>query len=176
MKAVVRRIRRLEIRDGRMAEGFCRSDSVCDLVARSGHLRKSSRSVASYPIAGFNFVNLWQVPETTTDTQYRNLGARESNLSSTWAFENLAARVEWTAQEKGDGLGYDIQSFDDVGKEIFIEEDNSRSKDQVVPANRERAGVRRKIWGCLLDLSGIPIWPSRTPLQDLHPAGRSSRT
>ena len=28
---------------------------------------------------------------------------------------NLAAKVEWTARDRGDGLGYDIRSFDDAG-------------------------------------------------------------
>lgn len=34
---------------------------------------------------------------------------------------DLAARVEWTAKIRGDGLGYDIRSFDDAGREKFIE-------------------------------------------------------
>ena len=34
---------------------------------------------------------------------------------------DLAAKVEWTARDRGDGLGYDIRSFDDAGGERFIE-------------------------------------------------------
>ena len=33
----------------------------------------------------------------------------------------LANRVEWVARTKGDGLGYDILSFDNAGNEIWIE-------------------------------------------------------
>jgi len=35
---------------------------------------------------------------------------------------DLAEEVEWSSQEKGDGLGYDIRSFDaDYEKELFVE-------------------------------------------------------
>jgi nucleoid DNA-binding protein len=34
---------------------------------------------------------------------------------------DLAKDVEWTAKDRGDGLGYDIRSFDDNGREMFIE-------------------------------------------------------
>jgi nucleoid DNA-binding protein len=34
---------------------------------------------------------------------------------------DLAAKVEWTARDRGDGLGYDIRSYDDAGRERFIE-------------------------------------------------------
>lgn len=34
---------------------------------------------------------------------------------------DLAARVSWDSHTKGDGLGYDIASFDDDGNELFIE-------------------------------------------------------
>jgi hypothetical protein len=35
--------------------------------------------------------------------------------------QDLAARVEWTAKERGDGFGYDIASFDPDGTPIQIE-------------------------------------------------------
>lgn len=35
--------------------------------------------------------------------------------------EKLEEKVEWTSNIKGDGLGYDIQSFDDDGNTIYIE-------------------------------------------------------
>lgn len=35
--------------------------------------------------------------------------------------EDLALRVEWSAQVKGDGLGYDIHSFTASGADLFIE-------------------------------------------------------
>ena len=36
--------------------------------------------------------------------------------------EDLASEVEWTSQEKGDGAGYDIRSFDEnKDEELFIE-------------------------------------------------------
>lgn len=39
---------------------------------------------------------------------------------------DLAAQVEWTARNKGDGFGYDIGSFDDTGKQKFIEVKTTR--------------------------------------------------
>lgn len=33
----------------------------------------------------------------------------------------LADAVEWSSHERGDGLGYDVRSFDEAGEEIFIE-------------------------------------------------------
>ncbi len=35
--------------------------------------------------------------------------------------QDLARQVEWVAQTKGDGLGYDIASFDDRGDQRFVE-------------------------------------------------------
>lgn len=34
---------------------------------------------------------------------------------------DLATKVEWTARDRGDGLGYDIRSFDEDGQEKLIE-------------------------------------------------------
>lgn len=34
---------------------------------------------------------------------------------------DLARRIEWTSQERGDGAGYDIKSFDPTGAERLIE-------------------------------------------------------
>jgi hypothetical protein len=34
---------------------------------------------------------------------------------------DLAQKVRWIARQDGDGLGYDIRSFDDTGREKFIE-------------------------------------------------------
>lgn len=34
---------------------------------------------------------------------------------------DLARRIEWTSQERGDGAGYDIRSFDPTGAERLIE-------------------------------------------------------
>lgn len=33
----------------------------------------------------------------------------------------LAKRVQWVSKELGDGLGYDIRSFDFEGNELFLE-------------------------------------------------------
>lgn len=35
--------------------------------------------------------------------------------------EKLSEKVEWTARDKGDGVGYDIKSFDASGAELLIE-------------------------------------------------------
>lgn len=34
---------------------------------------------------------------------------------------DLARKIEWTSQERGDGAGYDIRSFDPTGEDRFIE-------------------------------------------------------
>lgn len=34
---------------------------------------------------------------------------------------DLAEKVEWVTKTKGDGLGYDVQSYDEAGNELFIE-------------------------------------------------------
>jgi hypothetical protein len=39
---------------------------------------------------------------------------------------DLAARVEWVAETCGDGLGYDIRSYDEDGSEVFIEVKTTR--------------------------------------------------
>jgi hypothetical protein len=39
---------------------------------------------------------------------------------------HLAARVSWVSSERGDGLGYDIESFDENGDKIFIEVKTTR--------------------------------------------------
>jgi hypothetical protein len=40
--------------------------------------------------------------------------------------DDLAERVEWVARIQGDGLGYDIRSYDDLGREKFIEVKTTR--------------------------------------------------
>ena len=42
---------------------------------------------------------------------------------------DLARRIEWTSQERGDGAGYDIRSFDPTGAERLIEERDTISED-----------------------------------------------
>ncbi|MCW5680015.1 MAG: DUF3883 domain-containing protein [Xanthobacteraceae bacterium] len=39
---------------------------------------------------------------------------------------DLASKVTWVSKTKGDGLGYDIESFDDDGEKIFIEVKTTR--------------------------------------------------
>jgi hypothetical protein len=41
--------------------------------------------------------------------------------------KDLSARIRWVAEQDGDGLGYDITSFDEDGTEIFIEVKTTRS-------------------------------------------------
>jgi hypothetical protein len=40
--------------------------------------------------------------------------------------KDLAAKVAWVAEQVGDGLGYDIKSFDDGGGPFFIEVKTTR--------------------------------------------------
>jgi Domain of unknown function (DUF3883) len=41
-------------------------------------------------------------------------------------FPDLAKRVVWTSRDRGDGLGYDVSSFDESGGELFIEVKTTR--------------------------------------------------
>lgn len=45
----------------------------------------------------------------------------EKNKLKEWGRNDLSERVEWVSEKYGDGLGYDISSFDKNGNEIFIE-------------------------------------------------------
>ena len=38
-----------------------------------------------------------------------------------WGREDLARKVEWTSEERGDGAGYDIRSYDARGRERLLE-------------------------------------------------------
>lgn len=40
--------------------------------------------------------------------------------------EDLAARIEWTAHDKGDGYGFDIRSYEPDGREILVEVKTTR--------------------------------------------------
>lgn len=46
---------------------------------------------------------------------------REQRRLSDAGLPDLAKKVEWTADERGDGVGYDIRSFDTSGAERLIE-------------------------------------------------------
>lgn len=48
------------------------------------------------------------------------MGVERSKLRQ-WGREDLVSRIEWTSRDRGDGAGYDIQSFDARGEEHFIE-------------------------------------------------------
>ncbi len=64
------------------------------------------------------------------DAENRALGARgeefalefeKKRLHDNVKRPDLAKKVEWASQTRGDGLGYDIRSFTDLGAERFIE-------------------------------------------------------
>ncbi len=54
---------------------------------------------------------------------------------------DLARKVEWTSQERGDGTGYDIRSFEENGRERFIEVKTTRggSRTDFFLSRNERA-------------------------------------
>lgn len=43
---------------------------------------------------------------------------------------NLVNDLEWTSRDRGDGYGYDIRSFDERGKEMFLEVKTTRGTEQ----------------------------------------------
>ncbi|MCG3147828.1 MAG: hypothetical protein PCFJNLEI_01269 [Verrucomicrobiae bacterium] len=63
------------------------------------------------------------------DEQNRELGLEGEKLAFAWekyrlrkaGRADLARRVQWVSQTEGDGLGYDIKSFETTGKVRFIE-------------------------------------------------------
>ena len=71
----------------------------------------------------------WRVDFADRDARNRALG----RSGESWALEvlkkelevqgrsDLAARVEWVSQTQGDGLGYDIASFDVEGRSVAVE-------------------------------------------------------
>ncbi len=70
-----------------------------------------------------------QIDFTQRDAANRKLGHLgeqfileiERNRLSRLGRDDLARRVHWTAHIDGDGAGYDIQSFEPGGREVFIE-------------------------------------------------------
>jgi hypothetical protein len=57
-----------------------------------------------------------------------------------------AADVTWISRDQGDGLGYDIRSFDDCGEQIFIEVKTTRGEINTpfFVSERERAVAEKK--------------------------------
>ena len=57
---------------------------------------------------------------------------------------DLATKVEWTSEEKGDGAGYDIRSFEADGTEIYIEvKTTSRGKSAPFVISRNEVSASR---------------------------------
>ena len=81
------------------------------------------------------------------DAQNRQLGKQGEELVFLYERErlkaaqreDLAVKVEWTSEVRGDGAGYDIHSFEPDGRERLIEV--KTSQDALLPVG-ERAGVQ----------------------------------
>src|SRR5262245_34160295 len=59
---------------------------------------------------------------------------------------DLAAQVHWVAEQLGDGLGYDVESFGEEGKPIYIEVKTTRgpiSTPFYISENERRAAVEK---------------------------------
>ena len=75
---------------------------------------------------------------------------------------DLARKIEWTSQERGDGAGYDIRSFDPAGRERLIEVKATRGGPAtdffLTRTEREVATERPDAWRLyrLHDLSAAP--------------------
>lgn len=85
---------------------------------------------------------------------------------------DLARKVEWTSQERGDGAGYDIKSFDPAGRERLIEVKATRGGPAtdffLTRAEREVSAERPDAWRLyrLHDLAAAPaLFQLKPPLE-----------
>ena len=73
-----------------------------------------------------------KIDQAARDNRNRKLGAEgeefvfEAEKRKLDAFPVLAAQVRWVSRDEGDGLGYDVRSFDTAGTELFIEVKTTR--------------------------------------------------
>lgn len=86
---------------------------------------------------------------------------------------DLAKKIEWTSQERGDGAGYDIRSFDSGGSEKFIEvktTNGSKRTPFYVTENELEFSRAAKSSYCLNRLyrfrSGPRLYELSSPLED----------
>jgi hypothetical protein len=85
---------------------------------------------------------------------------------------DLARKIEWTSQERGDGAGYDIRSFDPAGKERLIEVKATRGGPAtdffLTRTEREVSTERADAWRLyrLHDLAATPaLFQLKPPLE-----------
>ncbi|WP_433949276.1 DUF3883 domain-containing protein [Brevundimonas bullata] len=85
---------------------------------------------------------------------------------------DLARKIEWTSQERGDGAGYDIRSFDPAGKERLIEVKATRGGPAtdffLTRTEREVSAERPDAWRLyrLHDLAAAPaLFQLKPPLE-----------
>ena len=85
---------------------------------------------------------------------------------------DLARKIEWTSQERGDGAGYDIRSFDPAGRERLIEVKATRGGPAtdffLTRTEREVATERPDAWRLyrLHDLAAAPgLFQLKPPLE-----------
>ena len=121
-----------------------------------------------------------RVDVAAMDAKNRKLGRageerafhHERTMLSAAGRPDLAKRVRWTAAEDGDGLGYDIHSFEPNGRDRLIEVKTTNGWDRTpfhISANELNvASQRRDVW-CLLRLYDFWRKPSafeiRPPLE-----------
>lgn len=85
---------------------------------------------------------------------------------------DLARKIEWTSQERGDGAGYDIRSFDPAGRERLIEVKATRGGPTtdffLTRTEREVSAKRPDAWRLyrLHDLAAAPgLFQLKPPLE-----------
>ncbi len=85
---------------------------------------------------------------------------------------DLARKIEWTSQERGDGAGYDIKSFDPAGRERLIEVKATRGGPAtdffLTRTEREVSAERPDAWRLyrLHDLAAAPgLFQLKPPLE-----------
>lgn len=104
-----------------------------------------------------------KVDVAARDARNRKLGmaGEERALRHEWAVlraagrEDLARKVRWSSQQDGDGLGYDIASFELTGRERLIEVKTTNGWERTpfhISSNELHvANERRDVW-CLMRL------------------------
>lgn len=83
---------------------------------------------------------------------------------------DLAARLEWTAQVRGDGAGYDLASFNADGSPRAIEgEDNRPRKVLSVQSNSQRTATLRSAAEPISLVPCIQLRPGRPAVHAARP-------
>ena len=82
--------------------------------------------------------------------------------------KDLAKRVEWVSETQGDGIGYDIKSFETTGRHLFIEVKTTRSGENspfYITRTEVDFAERHEKQYCLYRIFNFPTSPQMFPLR-----------